>query len=202
MPKIVNPQKRSEEIAQAVFTILCNEGLHRVTLAGIAQHTGLAIGSIRHYFPTRKLLVESAVDVLLQSIDARIRSHYNQLAIDSATTHQERLYTTVRVIEELLPFDERRRKESVLWLRIINEAIHDPTYQPYAKQFVIGLRGVVAQILAKTLGYPRTGVRGDIEVERLSALIDGLTIDMLTEGSGMSHRKCRLVLLHRVGQLA
>lgn len=201
MPKIVNPQKRKEEIAQAVFTILYSEGLQGVTLARIAEHTGLAIGSIRHYFPNHKLLIESAISVLIHHIDTRIQSHYSQLATDSVTSHEERLYTTVRVIEELLPFDDQRRKEAVLWLRIINESIHNPLYQPYAKKLVSGMRGVISQILSNALEYPIDS-RADVEIERLASLVDGLTIDMLTKDSGMSYRKTRLILLRHIDQLS
>lgn len=50
MPKRVDPDARREQIADAVIEEIAEHGLRSVTLARIAARTGLAIGSIRHYF--------------------------------------------------------------------------------------------------------------------------------------------------------
>src|SRR5262245_45508 len=50
MPKRVDPDARREQVADAVIDEIAAHGLRSVTLARIAARTGLAVGSIRHYF--------------------------------------------------------------------------------------------------------------------------------------------------------
>jgi len=201
MPKVVNPQQRVALLTEAVFVILCKEGMHGITLAGVAKHTNLAIGSVRHYFPTRHLLVESAIRSLIDTIVKRINDHYQVFArqAEDTQTLQDRQQLTVAVVQELLPYDERRRQEAILWLRLINEGIHDPDFQPYAAHLLAGMREVVARILTTALDYP---IKTDpYAVEHLSTVIDGLTLDMITAGSGMTLQKARGLLLYHVQNL-
>lgn len=50
MTKRIDPETRREQIADAVIEEIAANGLRAVTLARVAARTGLAIGSIRHYF--------------------------------------------------------------------------------------------------------------------------------------------------------
>jgi AcrR family transcriptional regulator len=50
VPKQVDPEQRRLLVADAVLDEILENGIHSVTLARIAQRTGLAIGSIRHFF--------------------------------------------------------------------------------------------------------------------------------------------------------
>lgn len=50
MPKRVDPDVRREQVADAVIDEIAEHGIRAVTLARIAARSGLAIGSIRHYF--------------------------------------------------------------------------------------------------------------------------------------------------------
>ncbi|MEV0397356.1 TetR/AcrR family transcriptional regulator [Polymorphospora rubra] len=50
MPKQVDPEQRRLLVADAVLDEILENGIQSVTLARIAQRTGLAIGSIRHFF--------------------------------------------------------------------------------------------------------------------------------------------------------
>lgn len=179
MPKVVDPQQRADEIANAVFIILCTEGLPAVTLGRVAERTGLAIGSIRHYYPTHQLLVESALTLLITTISERIYRHYDHISQQHPSNQYDR---AVLVLEELLPLDTLRHQEAILWLRLMNEAVHNEVYSPYAARLNVGMRDMVAQILQNTLSdIPLTEL--DKKVEGLSVFIDGLTIAMLAPGS-------------------
>ncbi|MFE7505400.1 TetR/AcrR family transcriptional regulator [Promicromonospora sp. NPDC057488] len=50
MPKRVDPEARRQQVADAVIDEIVEHGLRAVTLARISARTGLAIGSIRHFF--------------------------------------------------------------------------------------------------------------------------------------------------------
>jgi len=193
MPKVVDTKQRADEIANAVFTILCTEGLPAVTLSRVAEQTGLAIGSIRHYYPSHQQLVESALTLLIATISERIYRHYDFLSQQPADPHDQ----VVRILEELLPFDPYRYQEAVLWLRVMNEAVHDPTYRPYATKLSTGMREMIAQILQNSL--PGTTVTElDQKVEGLSVFIDGLTVAMLSPRPTVTPKQAHNLLTRAV----
>jgi AcrR family transcriptional regulator len=67
MPKRVDPDVRREQIADAVIDEIAEHGLRSVTLARISARTGLAIGSIRHYFgDTLREVMRFTLSVLMQ----------------------------------------------------------------------------------------------------------------------------------------
>ena len=67
MPKRVDPDTRREQIADAVIDEIAEHGLRSVTLARIATRTGLAIGSIRHYFgDTIREVMRFTLSMLMQ----------------------------------------------------------------------------------------------------------------------------------------
>ena len=67
MPKRVDPEVRREQVADAVIDEVVANGLRSVTLARIAARTGLAIGSIRHYFgDTVREVMRFTLSVLMQ----------------------------------------------------------------------------------------------------------------------------------------
>jgi AcrR family transcriptional regulator len=193
MPKIVDTKKRADEIAGAVYTILCTEGLPAVTLARVAEETGLAIGSIRHYFPTHQLLVESALTHLITTISERIYRHYDLITNRSKKNETDQV---VKILEELLPFDNYRHQEAILLLRIMNEAIHNKIYRPYAAKISRGMREMVAQILSTTLKITSSDM--EPKVEGLSAFIDGLTVAMLAPDSKVTPSHAHSLLTRAV----
>lgn len=72
MPKRVDPDVRREQVADAVIDEIAEHGLRSVTLARIAARTGLAIGSIRHYFgDTLREVMRFTLSVLTQRLVRR-----------------------------------------------------------------------------------------------------------------------------------
>jgi AcrR family transcriptional regulator len=72
MPRRVDPDVRREQVADAVIEEIAEHGLRSVTLARIAARTGLAIGSIRHYFgDTLREVMRFTLTVLMQRIVRR-----------------------------------------------------------------------------------------------------------------------------------
>ncbi|GAA5099820.1 TetR family transcriptional regulator C-terminal domain-containing protein [Nocardia iowensis] len=67
MPKRIDPDVRREQVADAVIDEIAAHGLRAVTLARIADRTGLTIGSIRHYFgDTIREVMRFTLSVLMQ----------------------------------------------------------------------------------------------------------------------------------------
>ncbi|MBQ1083021.1 MULTISPECIES: TetR/AcrR family transcriptional regulator [Nocardiopsis] len=103
MPKRVDPDTRRELIADAVIDEIAVHGLQSVTLARIAERTGLAIGSIRHYFGNNvRELMRFTLRVLIQRAEQR-----------APTLSEDPTTRIVDVITFTAPTSEQERKENI-----------------------------------------------------------------------------------------
>ncbi|MGO1908626.1 MAG: TetR/AcrR family transcriptional regulator [Brevibacterium linens] len=199
MPKIVDPIQRRETIADALFAIVARQGFAKVSLRAIAEETGLAIGSIRHYFTTAEGIVRFALDTLVERITARLEERLSSLlpSLESESiTADEAKELTADFLAELLPLDEIRREESVVWLAFEEEARTNPDLADVFETSVRGTR----QLMARTLenmsrrGVLRSDLDLDLEADLLAALIDGLTLRSTLHPDVLSPERARGVL--------
>ncbi|MCJ0891021.1 TetR/AcrR family transcriptional regulator [Rhodococcus sp. ARC_M5] len=103
MPQRVDPDARREQVADAVIDEIAERGLQSVTLARIAARTGLAIGSIRHYFGNNvRELMRFTLSVLIQRAENRVPA----LSLDPAAR-------IVDVITFTAPTSEQEHKENI-----------------------------------------------------------------------------------------
>ncbi|MFI6278289.1 TetR/AcrR family transcriptional regulator [Streptomyces sp. NPDC050988] len=103
MPKRANPDIRREQVADAVIEEIAAHGIRSVTLARISARTGLAIGSIRHYFgDTLREVMRFTLDVLLQRAVRR-----------AAAMSDDPVARIVDVIAFAAPTTEQERRENI-----------------------------------------------------------------------------------------
>lgn len=103
MPKRANPDVRREQVADAVIEEIAEHGIRSVTLARISARTGLAIGSIRHYFgDTVREVMRFTLDVLLQRAVRR-----------AGTISDDPVARIVDLIAFAAPTNEQERRENV-----------------------------------------------------------------------------------------
>ena len=57
MPKIINHDKRREEIANVVMELIAEKGIGKATVRGICLYGGFSTGVIAHYFSNQKELL-------------------------------------------------------------------------------------------------------------------------------------------------
>ncbi|MEY9258493.1 AcrR family transcriptional regulator [Brevibacterium epidermidis] len=181
MPKFVDPVQRRELIADALFSIVLRQGLSKVSLRTIADETGLAIGSIRHYFSGADGIVRFALDTLVERVGARLETRLADMLpkLDSGSIdHDQAKELTVDFLSELLPLDETRRRESVVWLAFEEEARTTPELADVFETAVRGTRDLMAQVIESmsSRGVLHAGLDAQAEAETLAALIDGLTL--------------------------
>ncbi|WP_431902097.1 TetR/AcrR family transcriptional regulator [Nonomuraea sp. bgisy101] len=173
MPKIVDPEARREEVVEAVFRVVRRDGLEQASLRNVAEEAGLAIGSVRHYFAGHTELMVFAMQAMNERVVRRLLEHVERL--ESAG---DRLPVAESMLAELLPLDERRREEATIWLAFATAARTRPELRPHAEKSYDGLRHLVFRVLdgARRRDRLREDVDLEVEVERLCALIDGLTV--------------------------
>ncbi|MEU0282308.1 TetR/AcrR family transcriptional regulator [Streptomyces sp. NPDC088147] len=103
MPKRANPDIRRERVADAVIEEIAAHGIRSVTLARISARTGLAIGSIRHYFgDTVREVMRFTLGVVLQRAASR-----------DVKMSDDPVARIVDVIAFTAPTSEQERKENI-----------------------------------------------------------------------------------------
>lgn len=172
-PRVVDPVARRQHVAEAVFRVVVRDGVEQASLRNVALEAGLAIGSIRHYFDSHDAMIIFAVEALVESIGARVLAHVENLSLPAERRPAE------RVLSEMLPLDERRRDEAVLWLAFATAARTRPALMPHAEKLYDGLRFICSKVLTRMRdeGAAAADLDVPLEVERLASLLDGLTVD-------------------------
>ena len=103
MPKRVDAEARRQQVADAVIDEIAAHGLRSVTLARIAARTGLAIGSIRHYFgDTVREVMRFTFSVLVQRVTSR-----------ATTLSEDAVARITDVIAFAAPTSEQERRENI-----------------------------------------------------------------------------------------
>ncbi|MFE9637045.1 TetR/AcrR family transcriptional regulator [Streptomyces sp. NPDC006463] len=176
MPKIVDPVARRRAVAQAVLSVVGRHGLEHASLRNVADEAGLAIGSIRHYFADHSELMIFTMRELSNRIDERVRAHTERLLSPESGT--DRRATTEELLAEFLPLDAARREEAAIWLAFAAATHTRPELRPCAAEMQQGMNALVSRVMheARRSGALPDGLDVGLESKRLTALLDGLTL--------------------------
>ncbi len=204
MPKIVDPVERRQAVADAVLRVAAREGLEHASLRNVAEEAGLAVGSVRHYFAGSSELMIFAMQELARRIDARVRTHARVLLDPEPAPGADRREQTVRLLAETLPLDAERREESALWLSFVTAARTRPELRTRAVELQAGLDALVQRVLIETerSGALTPGLDLELETRRLSALLDGLTLQAVQHPDLVGPDDLRAVLRRHLDTLA
>ncbi|MGA5817911.1 TetR/AcrR family transcriptional regulator [Kitasatospora sp. NPDC094028] len=201
MPKIVDPVERRQAVADAVLRVAAREGLEHASLRNVAEEAGLAIGSVRHYFAGSSELMLFAMGELARRIDERVRDHARALLDPAAGT--DRRGRTRDLLAEVLPLDAERREESALWLSFVTAARTRPELRARSAEMQAGLDDLVRRVLVEIerAGALTPGLDLDVETRRLSALLDGLTLQAVQHPDLVGPDELRAVLRRHLDTL-
>jgi AcrR family transcriptional regulator len=169
MPKLVDPDQRRSELAQAVWTVIRRDGLQRASVRNVAREAGLSMGSLRHYFASQSELLCFAMQLVGDRARARVA------ALEPAADPRRR---AEQLLAELVPLDDERRAESEVWLAFTGHALVDPAQRAIHQRIHDQLNGACATaitILADA-GLTAEGLDVALEASRLHALLDGLAL--------------------------
>lgn len=156
----------ARRIADAAVDVTAERGYDGLTVRSVARAAGLTGGAVQHHFATRSDLLAAALVRTAERIAARVDEP------DGATPPRDRL---LRFGEELLPLDETRRRECVVWVVLSAAGATDPRLAALHRRAVGFLLDVIADRLAGgRVSDPRR------HAAALAALLDGLTLQCLT----------------------
>jgi TetR/AcrR family transcriptional repressor of bet genes len=105
MPKIVDHDKRRDEIALVACRVVAQVGFDQATIVRIAREAGYTTGMVAHYFDTKQDIIIAALRLILRRIEERL-SPRDGLAEPEL----------LALLTEALPVDEARYTECAFWI--------------------------------------------------------------------------------------
>ena len=173
MPRKIDRDQRKAQLAEAVWRIVVERGIGAVSVRSVAEEAGVAVGSLRHVFPTRAELLEFSAELMVQRARERIR------ALPRSEDHQQ---YALDVLLQLLPLEPDSRAELEVNIALIAEAPALPELVTIRNHAYQQLGEACTQLVELLVQRPRDGqVLG--QARRLHALIDGLALHLLMQSA-------------------
>jgi AcrR family transcriptional regulator len=201
MPIHVDHDVRRAELARAVWRIVVRDGVRAATVRGVAREAGLSMGSVRHFFGTQDELLRFAVEEVVDQ--ARRRIEAGTAARQSAVAEGRSLEPVADLLEEVIPLDDERLIEAEVWSAFTAPPVTDPVIAAIRRQVDDGVRDICRSALSALaeLGRLHPARLLDVEVARLHALVDGLTLHVMRATAGLDRDRVRAILLTHLGDV-
>lgn len=188
MPKVVDHEQRKREIAQATWKIIREKGIEEVSVRKIAEVMNLSSGSIRHYFPTQNELLRYCIRSAGEAVHQRIMSR-----LDLSGSIEEKIE---QMINEIFPMDEEGQKEMGLWFSIVaftqkHPHLHDISLRIY--HYMRLMKESYINLLIQENLFDEK-LDKEVEIERLYALVDGLSLHWFFNQERLTKEKMKQVL--------
>lgn len=219
MPKIIDEQARRASIAEAVLAIAARSGLEAATVRAVAAECGLSTGAIQHSFPTQAALQQFAMELIVQRVTERITA-LDGLPEDN--DGDEATEAIAAMLFQLLPLDDERETEARVWAAFSTAALVNPALAPYARKMdellvsfcrrcaeqlaaASSSRGIGANSAAIAAPASAPAIAPDdrsLQGAHLHALLDGLTLHLLTDPATDRRRQAEALVRSFLRQLA
>ncbi|MFF7655617.1 TetR family transcriptional regulator C-terminal domain-containing protein [Streptomyces sp. NPDC007983] len=178
---------RYRQILDAAWRLIAERGYHAVRVADVAEACGTSAATIHYYFPGRDgLLTEALRHSVQQAFDRQVAELHSIEAAD------QRL---LRLVELQLPTPGALQREWSIWLQVWNETALRPELRALHTDSYARYHETVARTIAEGQAQ---GVFTDADPEELAvsltALIDGLGIQVLTGRPGRTVERMRRIL--------
>jgi TetR/AcrR family transcriptional regulator, transcriptional repressor of bet genes len=106
MPKIVDHDKRRDDIALVACRVVAEHGFDQATIVRIAREAGYTTGMVAHYYDTKQEIVIAALRLILRRIEERLTRPVGE---------GEAAPDLLTLLTEALPVDEHRFIECAFW---------------------------------------------------------------------------------------
>ena len=178
MPRVADHDARRRQVAAAVAEIVATHGLDGVTVARAAAGAGISVGLVQHYFANKDDMLLFAFTHVREGIDARVADAVAAGAGSGARIER----VLVDALGELLPLDERRRRECRVTLAFAGRSVDNPRLAEVLRASADGARGRLAVAVhnGKECGEVPAETDERLEAARLLALVDGLAMHAYT----------------------
>lgn len=182
MPRIVDHDERRAELAGAVWRIIAEHGIERVTVRNVVDEAGWSRGVLGHYFSDKDHLLLFAYQLAAEHTNERFR----RLAAEN-----HGLAALRAIMLDVQALDEETRTESSVWLSFLAKAPSEPVFTEEHHQMYAAWREIVTGIYGQmvTAGDVAPTLDADLEAEAFFAFTDGLAIQTLVDPEYMTRER-------------
>lgn len=172
MPKLIDHDRRQQDIAEAVWRVILRDGISAVSVRDVAAEAQLSTGSLRHVFASKADLLAYSMRLVHVRARDRILAH-----LDVADPRTRAL----AALSELLPLDDVRRCEMEVNLALVADAPSHAELGAIARDAQRSMREGCVAILADLARHGLLAPSRDVDAEamRLHALIDGAAMHVV-----------------------
>lgn len=172
MPRTVDHEERRSTILEAFMRVAARDGLHSVSLRGVAAEADVSLRSVQYYFETKARLMQSGLTALETSSNERLSARLRALGPSPGARATLEAYFAVA-----LPTDHESHQFHLLWTSYAMLAMTDPEISD--RTFVDGpnrQQKRIASLLEKGMseGDFHRELDSEIEATILISLIHGL----------------------------
>lgn len=174
--------ERKEQLIKATIRSIAKNGLSVTTMACVAAEAGLSQGIINLHFHSKDRLLE---ETLRYVVDEYRQIWLNAMDTD-AKTAAERLEAMVAV-----SFDKRicQRNKLAVWFAFWGESRSRPIYRQICAQRDEEYRQALSGVCKEIIVQGNYGMHADTVVYGLSAMHEGLWLDLLLDSPKMTPEK-------------
>lgn len=182
---------RRLEILEATWQLIAERGFRAVRIADIAAVCGTSTGTIHYYFPGKQDLLTQALRHCVSQALSRQQSELHEIEGSRARL--------LRLVELQLPKPGQVRAEWLIWLQYWPEAALRPELRSVHAEFYAGWQETIRALVRRGRddGEFRDVDPGDVTA-RLTAMIDGLAIQLLTGVPGMDLARMRRLVVEYI----
>lgn len=162
-------EARRRDVSEAVWQVMATRGFAGLTLRAVAAELDATTGLLTHYFPSKRALVEYALDLLEQRTIARPRRHGGA-----------GLAALRDALLDILPLTAEATDSNRIWVSSWDAALSDPTLSTdYARKYAQSRDRLTERVAAaQELGELPPGDPADIAVGA-QAFVLGLVVQTL-----------------------
>ncbi|WP_062107201.1 TetR/AcrR family transcriptional regulator [Bacillus niameyensis] len=180
MPKIVDHEKRKQNIAEATWRVILEQGMEGATVRNIAKKAGLSLGALRYYFSTQDELFVYAMKLVKENATARI----NEIALSDVPPYEK----VFNILLEIVPINKETMAEMEVWFAYVFYTRHkEDVFDAKKNELFRGMEKLIEYLDQHQILRP--SLDKVLEAERLYALIDGLALHALLEPQRMSKER-------------
>lgn len=168
MPKIVDHERRREEVAEAAWRVIEREGPGGAGLREIAREAGCTTGVVTHYFRDKRELMAFAFGLAVERSAGRAAEAAARSGLAEA-------------LAQLLPLDEGRRRETGVWLALTGASLADPELAGEIRRRHRRAQEAALPAFLAALGGAVRGQDPEDLADELLAVVDGIAVGALTD---------------------
>jgi AcrR family transcriptional regulator len=192
MPRRIDRDARKAQLAEAVWRIIVERGIGAVSVRTVAEQASVAVGSLRHVFPTRAELLAFSAELMVQRARDRI--------LATPRSSDPRQYA-LEIVQHLLPLEPDSRAELEVNIALIAESPALQELVPIRDQAYRQLGEACTRLVEMLTGRARDQ-QIEREARRLHAIIDGLAIHLLMEPASEGSEWAMEIVQEELGRIA